>query len=183
MDRARALSPASPPSRLGPVVAPVPLQQIFRQHAPFVASLAYRLTGRNDEVDDIVQDVFMVAIRGMSALRDPSAVRQWLATGTVRLARKRLRTLRLRRWVGLDDAPEYETLAAPGATPEDRALLARIYEVLERLPADHRVSWSLRHVEGYDLDSVAGMCGCSLATAKRWIAAAHAELERAVSDG
>jgi len=183
MDRTGALSPVPPASRPGPVLAPAPLQQIFRQHSSFVAALALRLIGRDDEVDDIVQDVFMVAVRGVSALRDPNAVRPWLATITVRLARKRLRALRLKRWCGLGDAPGYESLAAPGATPEDRALLARVYDLLDRLPADHRMSWCLRFVDGYELEAVAGMCDCSLATVKRWIAAAHGELQKAVADG
>jgi RNA polymerase sigma-70 factor (ECF subfamily) len=180
MDRTAARSPQP---RHGPVLALSPLQQVFRLHAPFVASLAHRLLGRNDEVDDVVQDVFLAAIRGIHGLRDPSAVRSWLAAVTVRVARRRLRALRLRRWCGLDESPEYEALAAPGASPEDRALLGRIYSVLDGLPANHRMAWSLRFVEGYELEAVAGMCGCSLATAKRWIGAAHERLEGLVADG
>jgi DNA-directed RNA polymerase specialized sigma24 family protein len=33
-------------------------------------------------------------------------------------------------------------------------------------------------VEGERLEDVAEQCGCSLATAKRWIAAAHARIEQ-----
>jgi RNA polymerase sigma-70 factor, ECF subfamily len=183
MALAEARRPASPPSR--PILArsPQPAQQAFREHASFVAGLAHRLTGRNDEVDDIVQDVFVVAVRGIDALRDPDAVRPWLATIAVRVIRRRLRTLRLRRWCGLDDAPEYESVAATGASPEDRALLSRVYELLDQLSPDHRVAWCLRHVHGYDLETVAELCGCSLATAKRWIASAHSKLESGVNDG
>jgi RNA polymerase sigma-70 factor (ECF subfamily) len=166
-----------------PLPAPVSLvQQAFREHAAFVAKMAHRLTGRSQEVDDIVQDVFIVAVRGAGALRDPTALRHWLATITVRVARKRLRTLRLRRFCGVDDAPEYERVAAPGATPEDQALLTRVFEILDTVSVNHRVAWSLRHVEGYDLEVVAELCGCSLATAKRWIGAAHAKLEAEVND-
>jgi RNA polymerase sigma-70 factor (ECF subfamily) len=51
--------------------------------------------------------------------------------------------------------------------------LAKVYAVLDALPSDERVAWSLRHVEGERLERVAELCGCSLATAKRRIAAAH----------
>jgi RNA polymerase sigma-70 factor (ECF subfamily) len=158
------------------------VQQAFREHAAFVAKMAHRVTGRSEEVDDIVQDVFIVAVRGVGALRDPTALRHWLATITVRVARKRLRTLRLRRFCGLDDAPEYESVAAPGATTEDRVLLSRIFELLDTVPVNYRLAWSLRHVEGYDLEVVAELCGCSLATAKRWIGAVHAKLVVEVDD-
>jgi RNA polymerase sigma-70 factor, ECF subfamily len=183
MALAEVRRPASPPSRPTLARSPQPAQQAFREHAAFVAGLAHRLTGRSDEVDDIVQDVFVVAVRGLGALRDPDAVRPWLATIAVRVIRRRLRALRLRRWCGLDDAPEYESVAANDASPEDRALLGRIYALLDGMSADHRVAWCLRHVHGYELEMVAELCGCSLATAKRWIASAHAELQSGVNDG
>jgi hypothetical protein len=41
----------------------------------------------------------------------------------------------------------------------------------------------LRYVEGEPLENVASLSGCSLATAKRWIAAAAVVLEEAFADG
>jgi RNA polymerase sigma-70 factor (ECF subfamily) len=172
----------TPLPRAERAVASTPLAEVFRAHSAFVATVAYKLLGRDDEVDDVVQDVFLAALRGLGALRDPDALRPWLASVTVRVVRRRLRLRRLRRWCGLEDAPEYEALAAPGASPEDRAQLARVYELLDGLPVDHRVAWCLRHVQGYGLEPVADACGCSLATAKRRIAAAHAVLTEALSD-
>jgi RNA polymerase sigma-70 factor (ECF subfamily) len=61
---------------------------------------------------------------------------------------------------------------APGATAEQRALLVRLYKVLETLPTDQRLAWSLRYLEGEPLDAIAAVCGCSLATAKRRVSAA-----------
>jgi RNA polymerase sigma-70 factor (ECF subfamily) len=43
---------------------------------------------------------------------------------------------------------------------------------LRGLPAHQRIAWMLQHVEGEPLESVAAACNCSLATVKRWIAAA-----------
>jgi RNA polymerase sigma-70 factor (ECF subfamily) len=159
-----------------------PIQHIFREYSGFVATVAYRLLGRDDGVDDIVQEVFVIAIRGVKALRDEAALRAWLASVTVRVTRRRLHARRLRLFCGLEEAPEYEMLQAPGVSPEDGALLARVYEVLDRLPANDRLAWCLRYVHGYRLGFVAEACGCSLATAKRRIAAAQAVLESLLSD-
>jgi RNA polymerase sigma-70 factor (ECF subfamily) len=41
------------------------------------------------------------------------------------------------------------------------------------VPTQPRIAWILRFVEDYRLDEVADACGCSLATAKRRIAAAQ----------
>ena len=97
-------------------------------------------------------------------------------TVTVRLARRKLRRRRVRAFIGLDAAPDYSRLAVEAG--QDKALLImRAYRVLDRLPVDDRIAWTLRNVEGEPLDRVASICGCSLATVKRRIARAQAELE------
>ena len=59
---------------------------LFRRYAAYVATCAHRLLGADDELDDVVQEVFLVALRGLRGLRDPEAIRGWLATVTVRRA-------------------------------------------------------------------------------------------------
>ena len=151
------------------------LELVFRSYARYVASIALRLLGRDAEVDDVVQEVFVAALRGLRELREPMAIRGWLATVTVRLARRRLRRRRLRALVGLDTAPAYAQLVV-AAQQDDALLIVRAYHVLDRLPVDDKIAWTLRHVEGEPLESVAKICGCSLATAKRRIARAQAVL-------
>lgn len=162
---------------------PIDLRAAYERYSPYVAAVALRLLGRDDELDDVVQDVFLEAVRGLEQLRDPGAIRGWFAVVTVRVARRKLRRRRLRAFIGLDDPRNYEHVAAPDASPERRALLGQLYVALDRVPVDERIAWTLRHVEGEDLETVARVCGCSLATAKRRIAAAHARLAREVSRG
>src|SRR3954466_3911006 len=86
------------PSPLGPAPS---LDEAFRAHSRYVAALGLKILGRPDEVDDLVQDVFLAARRGLASLRHDSAARAWLATVAVRLAFRRLRRRRLRGFVGL----------------------------------------------------------------------------------
>jgi RNA polymerase sigma-70 factor, ECF subfamily len=158
-----------------------PLATLFRSHSAYVAAVALRLLGRQDEVDDVVQDVFLSALRGVDQLREPEAIKGWLATVTVRMASRRLRLRRLRSFLGLDADANYQELAV-GANQEHVALLARIYRLLDELPVALRIAWTLRYVEGEPLDTVARICGCSLATAKRRIVAAQAAIEAVVRD-
>ena len=51
------------------------------------------------------------------------------------------------------------------------------------MDVDQRLAWSLRYVEGEKLEQVAEHCGCSLATAKRRISAAHARIQAELEDG
>jgi RNA polymerase sigma-70 factor (ECF subfamily) len=146
-----------------------------------VARLASRLLGSGDtDVDDVVQDVFMLASRRLSAIVDMIQARGWLATVTTRLVAQRLRRRRFRRL--FHASPRGQEVPAPGATPEQRALLRRLYEVLESLPTAARVAWSLRYLEGEPLDVVAAACGCSLATAKRRVSAAKKVIDEVFGD-
>jgi len=79
-----------------PAPATFNLDSLFRRYAPYVAAVAHRLLGRDDDVDDTVQEVFLVAVRGIHAVRDPAAVKAWLARIAVRVARRKLQKRRLR---------------------------------------------------------------------------------------
>jgi RNA polymerase sigma-70 factor, ECF subfamily len=160
--------------------APLTLDAAFRAHAGFVASIALRVLGRPSEVDDLVQDVFLSVLPRLESLRDPTALRGWLAVITARLARRRLRSRRWKMWFGVEDGYDYGQLADTAASPQDRALLGELYRALDRLPVQHRLAWMLRHVEGFDLATVAQSCDCSLATVKRWIGAAETALRMEV---
>jgi len=155
---------------------------VFRRYASYVAAIAHRLLGRDDEVDDTVQEVFLAAVHGLPRLRDPDAVKPWLARVTVRVARRKLRFRRMRAFFGAVDPAVYQSVADDAATPEERALVQRVYHALDTLPTNQRIAWTLRYVEGEQLEAVAALCGCSLATAKRWIARAAKTLEETFTD-
>jgi RNA polymerase sigma-70 factor (ECF subfamily) len=151
--------------------APVEFEELFTRYGQYVARLAARMLGSGDEeIDDVVQDVFWIASRQLSQIVDMIQARGWLATVTTRVVRRRLRRRRLRSL--FHASSNRADVPAPGATPEQRALLARLYEILARMPTEQRLAWSLRYLEGEPLDAVAAACGCSLATAKRRVSAA-----------
>ena len=64
-----------------------------------------------------------------------------------------------------------------------RPLIALLYSVLDRVPAGPRAAWVLRPLLDTPLDSVAELCGCSVATAKHRIAAAEQVLAPVLGDG
>jgi RNA polymerase sigma-70 factor (ECF subfamily) len=156
--------------------APLSLDAAFRTHAGFVASVALRVLGRPSDVEDLVQDVFLCVLPRLGELRDPAALRGWLAVITARLARRRLRSRRWKIWLGVGADHDYALLADSAMSPQERALLRELYRALDRLPVQQRLAWTLRHAEGLELAAVAEACECSLATVKRWIAAAEAAL-------
>ncbi len=163
-------------------VAPADLDGAFRGYARYVGHIAFRILGRPDDVDDVVQDVFLDAHERIGTLRDPGALKGFLATLAVRKSVRALKRRRMRRFFGFDEGFDYTQIADANASPHERALVAEVYRILDELPAEQRSAWILRNVQGEKIEQVAELCGCSLATAKRRIAAAHAALYGELSD-
>jgi RNA polymerase sigma-70 factor (ECF subfamily) len=161
-------------------VDPRNFDDVFRRYSPYVARVALRLLGNDAEVDDLVQDVFLEAHRGLSSLREAGALGGWLARICVRRATRRLRRRRLLALLSLDTVVERDLPLDGSASPEQRAEVARIYRRLDQLPVAERVAWLLRHVEGESLDDMVVLCGCSKSTVQRRLLRAEARLEREV---
>jgi RNA polymerase sigma-70 factor (ECF subfamily) len=175
--------PPEPVEALPSAVPELGLDALYRRHAAYVAGIATRLLGRDGDVDDLVQDVFVEALRGISKLREPGAIRGWLAKITVRLSLKRLRKQRLLRALRVEvDAGEYEQLVALSASPEQRALVVKVYRVLEQLPARTRVIWALRHVLEEPLHVIVELTACSQSTVQRTLREAERVLAQELHD-
>ncbi len=157
--------------------------ETYRRYAPYVAAVAYRLLGRDEDVDDAVQEVFVRAIRGFDGLQDRGAIKGWLAAITVRVVARKLRLRRALRVLRIEADYDYDRVAGSGADPEQAALLSTLYGALDDLAVPLRTAWLLRHVDGQTLPEVAEHCACSLATAKRRIDAADTWLKGRVRHG
>ena len=151
----------------------VDTESLFASYAPYVAFVAIRILGRDDDVDDVVQDVFEAALRGLRHMANPEPhyVKAWLATTTVHMSTRRLRRRKLLRRLGFESfTSELPSPPFAGGTPEQAALAVNVYRVLDEVPLKHRVAWTMHKLEEETLPTVAAALGCSLATAKRWIA-------------
>jgi RNA polymerase sigma-70 factor, ECF subfamily len=146
-------------------------ETLYRRHSGFALNLAVRIQGTANDAEDIVHDAFLKANERLSELREGSAFRAWLGSIVVRLVRTRLRRRRLLGSLGLasPEPVELDAIASPNADPESRVLLAQVYSLLQTLPADDRIAWTLRYVDHHRLEVVAQLVDCSLATAKRRI--------------
>jgi RNA polymerase sigma-70 factor (ECF subfamily) len=150
-------------------------EMIYRRHVQLIGGLCLRLLRDRSEMEDVVQETFALALERIESLRDGEALKSWLSQIAISQVRRRLRRRRLLSLLGFtrqgDDIP-LESIAPGGQSPEVGAELAAIDSVLRSLPVEQRIAWVLRYAEGESLEDVAKACSCSLATAKRRIAAA-----------
>jgi RNA polymerase sigma-70 factor, ECF subfamily len=150
-------------------------ETLYRRYAAFAINLAVRIQGSGRDVEDIVHDAFLRAHDRLAELRDRQAFKGWLGAIVVSLIRTRLRKRRLMGAFGLgqNEPVDLDSIAAETASPETRAQLAQVYALLQTMPADDRIAWTLRYVDQHRLEGVAELTGCSLATVKRRISRAQ----------
>jgi len=158
-------------------------EMLFRRYVPLANGLAYRTLGRDEEVEDLVQDSFVQALDGLERLQDPQAFASWLSSIVVRTAARVLRRKQLRRRFGLqrnEAPPDVESFLSPTVPPDVAAELRAIYALVDRLPVEERMALVLRRVEGMELEEIGRDMGLSLATVKRRLASAEGALQRAM---
>jgi len=156
---------------------------IYRRHVGLVAATARRLLRNPADVDDIVQETFLIVFEKLGDLLDAEVLRGWLVKIAVSRVHRRFRWRKVVALLG-GDGPEALLVeqASTEASPEQRAELALIDRALARVPSRVREAWVLRHVVGCQLDEVALACECSLATAKRRIVEAEARVREHLGD-
>lgn len=156
-------------------------EALFKRYARMVNGLAYRLMGRDGDVDDLVQDAFFAAFDQLDRLKDPEAFSSWIGSIVVRTAHKRLRRRQLMRRLGLlDEAPDVESMVSEALAPDQAAEVRRLYSVLDRLSPEARIALVLRRVEELSVPEIAAHMGLSVATVKRRLEQAERELDREI---
>ena len=173
------------PRPLRPVEAPArrdDFDGVFRQHGAAVARWVAALGGPLVDVEDAVQEVFMVAHRRLSEFRGDAKVTTWLFQITRRVVMGQRRRARWRRWL----RGSAEDVAGHVATPElgpveeleRRQAAERLYAVLGRMNEKYRTVLVLTKMDGMEADEIARVTGVSGVTVRVWLHRARAQFQR-----
>src|SRR4029078_5938261 len=87
-------------------------EMLYRRHAAYLLAIAARLLGSRGDGEEVVQDTFVTAFEQLRTLREPAALRGWLAQIAVSMVRRRLRRGRLMRMLGLHRGADAEAVRA-----------------------------------------------------------------------
>lgn len=128
---------------------------LHEQYAPMVHGMLLARVGMND-ADDVVQEVFLHAMRKLPTLRDSAAFGPWLATTTRNFAMQFLRDRRRRVNVAQDVVAKP---ASGSERPAARGEAGRVLEVIRGLPEAYQETLILRLVEGLTGPQIAACTG------------------------
>jgi RNA polymerase sigma-70 factor (ECF subfamily) len=160
-------------------------ERFYRDHRRQVAGNLYRVLGDRGELDDLVQEVFVIAFRGMERFRGDAKLSTWLYRICVNVALGRLRA-RARRPQALPFADLVDERADEGQVPPDvrlerREELARVYRALEPLAPKKRIVFVLHEIEGLDIKEIAAIVQAPLVTVRTRLHYARKEFYRRVA--
>jgi RNA polymerase sigma-70 factor (ECF subfamily) len=150
------------------LTAPSSFAQAYRDYAPRVARWAIRLGGVDCDVEDIVQEVFLVVSRKLPSIRADGNFTAWLFQVTRKVtANQRRRAWWRRLWTGDE---ELEQMQWPGPGPEAdlerRRAVLLFHRALGRLPEKQRIVFALYELEGMTTAEIAALVRRNLSTVK-----------------
>ncbi|WP_422930506.1 RNA polymerase sigma factor [Singulisphaera sp. PoT] len=143
-----------------------------------VYGLCYRMMGHRHDAEDVAQETFVRALRGLAGFDETRPLRPWL----LGIAANRCRTalVHRKRRPGLTESPEDRVDQRAGLTdPED--LAGELERALEKIRPEYRVVFALFHEQHLAYEEIAESVGRPIGTVKTWLHRARAELAEHLS--
>ena len=150
-------------------------RRFYLDHAGFVRRVVARLWGPSGDIDDAVQEVFLVALRKRTSFAGRAAPTTWLYAIAQRVVMAARRRARVRRFFGLHPAESHATPETPQQIFEHRESSEHLYRLLDRLSDKKRTVFVLFELEGLPGEEIAHIVGCPLKTV--WTRLHHARRE------
>jgi RNA polymerase sigma-70 factor (ECF subfamily) len=137
--------------------------RLVEDHRARVTGLAFRLLGWTDEVEDVVQDVFLTVLKNTRKFRGESGLSTWLTAITVNTCRKRGRKQQLRQRLLAHLGGRRRSALAPAAdaSAADRETFTGVRDAVRALPSRDREVIVLRYLEQMSVDRIGEVLGVS----------------------
>ncbi len=157
-------------------------EEIARDHGRFLYTLAYRLTGNDDDAQDLVQEVLLRVQRGLRTY-EPGNLEGWLSRITTNTFLDEMRRRRRRPAEFLPEEPDRVAPPTPGADValESSALPADVQDALRRLPPDYRAAVVLCDVVGLSYEEIGAALDIPVGTVRSRIHRGRAQLRAALT--
>lgn len=152
---------------------------LVKRHERRIYGLARRLTGSEQDAQDVTQQTFLSAVKNLSGFRETAAFSTWLTTIAANAALKVVRKRRGLSTTSLDEAtepdqdgqiPHPEYIADWRETPDRLVQHAETHKLLDDAMAElepgHRAVFLLRDVEGLSVRDTAKVTGISESNVK-----------------
>jgi RNA polymerase sigma-70 factor (ECF subfamily) len=163
---------------------------LVERHSRTLFRLAYRMTGNEQDAEDVVQESFLRAYRQLGKFDDRASFGTWLyriaANCSLDLVRARKRRSEHFAPAEAETAAEDPIASLPSGAPSpERETLStevreRVAAAMQDLSAAERTAFVLRHFEGMCIEEVSRVLDCQPGAAKHSVFRAVQKLRRAL---
>ena len=150
---------------------------LVERHSRALFRLAYRIAGNEADAEDVVQESFLRAYRGLAQYDGRATFQSWIYRIASNYALDLLAAKKRRNWEQIDGDEDHagalESLPAGSATPERLALSSQVREHVETALGEltdlERTAFVLRHYEGLSLEEIGSAMGINLNSVKQGV--------------
>jgi RNA polymerase sigma-70 factor (ECF subfamily) len=136
---------------------------LYENYEPMVERWVRRLAGPSVDIEDLIHDVFVVALRRRGEFRGDAKVSTWLFRIAQLVVRKCRFRHKLRQCLDILHRSHELAVVPPSPTPlevvEQRQQNARLYAALDRLPDKYRTAVILCDIESMGAEEVGHLVG------------------------
>ncbi len=148
--------------------------KLYKLYAKAMFNAAFRIVGREEDAEDVLQDAFVSAFRNLDAYRGDATFGAWLKRIVVN---KAISFLKKHRHDFMPDDEHWDIAeTGPDEDAIDDLTVERVRNAIQELPDGYRTVLSLYLLEGYDHQEIAGILGISESTSKSQLNRAKAKL-------
>lgn len=161
-------------------------EELVRRHADQLYAVILRFNGDRQEAEEVTQEAFLRAWRGIGSFKGDSQFFTWLYRIGINEAKRRIgRRSAGARSRSLDEDPATEIAdwsLAPEPNADQRELQRVLEAAIRALGPDHRASLILRDIEGLSTSEAAEAMGVGEAAFKSRLHRARLTVRKAVDD-
>ena len=150
-------------------------EEIYRQQAPRIYSLACRMAGSPEDGEDLLQEIFLQAYRKLDSFKGDSSIGTWLYRLALNHCLDYVRS-RQAKMSKLTESLDAESAMEPVGRRDTPIARLDLDRALERLPDGCREAFVLHDVEGLDHKEVAERLGIAEGTSKSQVFKARLKL-------
>lgn len=158
--------------------------RLVDQYGPTLYALALRLCRGPDDAEDLVQEVFLIALRKWPQFRGDAPPRAWLFSIAMRACRRRHRRRAGQpvRMASLDAVMPFDeaSVAVLDESPDRRESIGALQQAIVGLPDAFRMPLILRDIAGLTVEEVANVLGLKTGTVKARLHRTRLRLRKAV---
>lgn len=151
---------------------------LVTRYQKLVIHISGRLIQRQDELEDVCQDVFLKVYQNLGKYRNECKLSTWIATIAYNTSINYLRKFRKGDEVNPDDSAALRNLTDFRVVNYEQADLHRyIHEQIELLPVHYRTVLTLYHLEEFSYQEIEQITGMPEGTVKSYLFRAKALLK------